>query len=138
MLRWIVQNVVGGGAPVGQQSADALLFRATAANFNSTADQALTKVGTFTQYVVSRIVVLNASISLTAAVGGVYTAAAKAGVQVIAAAQTYNGLTSGVSTLTPPLTNTDKRTEAGLFLSLTTPQGAAATADILVYGYAVA
>jgi hypothetical protein len=138
MLRWSTPVVVGGGQAVGQRFADSLLFRAAGANFNTTSDQALTKQGTFSQYVISQIVVLNASIPLTTAVGGIYAAAAKVAPVVVAANQAYSGLTNGSATLTPPVANTDKRTEAGLFLSLTTPQGAAATADVLVYGYAVA
>lgn len=116
------------------------------ANFNVTTDQAipiqisdsddvvLTDEGSF---IIKEIVVRNASISLTTAAGGIYTAASKGGSAVVAAAQVYSALTAASKFKSLTLAGTaltDVINQANLYFSLTTPQGAAATADIYVYG----
>jgi hypothetical protein len=113
------------------------------ANMNITTDNAipLTLVpeiaaGT-AQYIVRGVQVTNASISLTTAAGGVYTAASKGGSAIVAAAQAYSGLTAATKNLDCTLAavaSTDIRTEGTLYLNLTTAQGAAATADIYIWG----
>lgn len=119
---------------INQQRA---LFVLRGANFNSTADQALIQLGSFTRYQINDVMVLNPSISLTTAVGGFYTAASKGGTAFVAATQVYSSLTGPTVLL--------KCTNAGsvpstlftafpLYFSLTTPQGAAATADIYIFG----
>lgn len=117
-----------------------LLGSLIAANFNSTADQIITIFDNPAKYIVRRIIVTNASTSLTTAAGGVYTAASKGGTAIVAAAQAYSTLTA--STLFLDLTlsatgnasTTVKSSIPNLYLSLTTAQGAAATADVYVYG----
>lgn len=114
------------------------------ANLNSTADQAIaiqisdadnivtTGAG---QMVVTDVLVTNASVSLTTAVGGVYTAASKSGA-IVANTQVYSALTAATKYLKLTLTGaalTDVLDLANLYFSLTTAQGAAATADIYVY-----
>ncbi len=108
--------------------------RLLTANMNSTADQAIPinlPTGT-TTYNIRQIIVTNASTSLTLAAGGVYTATSKGGTAVVAAAQLYSALTSSTKSLALTLGNTDARTETTLYLSLTTAQGSAATADVYV------
>lgn len=113
----------------------AVLFYRKGVDMNSVADQQLTRAFQFKEYLIDRIVVTNASISLSAALGGVYTAAAKGGVALVAASQGYAALTDAAKALGLTLAVTDKRTESTPpFLSLSTPQGAAATADIYVIG----
>ena len=117
-----------------------LLGSLIAANFNSTADQIITIFDNPAKYIVRRIIVTNASTSLTTAAGGVYTAASKGGTAIVAASQVYTSLTA--STLFLDLTlsatgnasTTVKSSIPNLYLSLTTAQGAAATADVYVYG----
>ena len=117
-----------------------LLGSLIAANFNSTADQIITIFDNPAKYIVRRIIVTNASTSLTTAAGGVYTAVSKGGTAIVAAAQAYTSLTA--STLFLDLTlsatgnasTTVKSSIPNLYLSLTTAQGAAATADVYVYG----
>lgn len=118
------------------------------ANFNVTTDQELPiqisdddDVVTEHEgdYIVDSIIVRNASTSLTTAVGGVYTAAAKGGSAIVAAGQVYSALTSAVKwkalTLASiALTDVLNGASSTLYLSLSTPQGAAATADVYVYG----
>jgi len=131
-------NKVGNLLP--QQFGGILLGSKIAADFNSTSDQIITIFSNPSKYIVRRIVVTNASTSLTTAAGGVYTAASKGGTAIVAAAQAYTSLTA--STLFLDLTlsatgnasTTVKSSIPNLYLSLTTAQGAAATADVYVYG----
>ena len=116
------------------------------ANFNVTTDQIIpiqisdsddavvTGEGDF---IVADIIVRNASISLTTAAGGIYTAASKGGSAIVGAVQAYTALTTSAKwvALTKAGTAlTDVLNQASLYFSLTTGQGAAATADIYVYG----
>lgn len=108
-----------------------------AANFNTTADQAIAidLPALLSRYVIDKIDVLNASTSLTLAAGGFYTAGSKGGSAIVAAVQVYSGLTGSTLLLNPTLAlATTLRTETTLFFSLTTAQGGAATADIYVWG----
>lgn len=113
-----------------------------AANFNITADQAVTLAAG--SYVITGVIVAKASISLTTAAGGVYTSAAKGGTAIVAAGQTYTALTGATTDIqictmaaTPTVSGTTTGAIAGgtVYLSLTTGQGAAATADVFVFGY---
>lgn len=116
-----------------------ILGSLSGANFNSTADQAIAMNAS--KYVVRRIVVTNASISLTTAAGGIYGNAAKAGTIIVAAAQVYTALTAPAKFLDLTLTavmGTDTMTNGTIYLSLTTAQGVAATADVFVFGEHVA
>lgn len=74
----------------------------------------------------------------TACAGGIYTSASKAGTAVVAAGQSYAGLTGAgkLQDCTVAAVNgTDVNTASTLFLSLTTGNGAALTADIYVWGH---
>lgn len=107
----------------------------TGADFNVTTDQAITIAAT--TYIVTGIIVTNASISLDTAAGGVYTAASKGGTAVVAAAQVYSALTASTKYLSLTLeavAGTDVFSATTLYLSLTSAQGAAATADVYVLG----
>jgi hypothetical protein len=109
------------------------------ANLNSTADQAIPIAAA--KYVIRRIVVTNASGTPTLAVGGVYTAASKGGSAVVAATQAFSGLTGGTVSLDLTIAAAGigvALTAAQLFLSLTTAQGSAMTADLYVFGDALA
>lgn len=120
------------------------LFELRRAAMNSTADQVFKKVFPGgVRYKISRIVAVTRNAkSAAAAVGGIYTAAAKGGSVVVAAAQTYAPLTTENTTRTLTLatyssdTNMSDGTYGGsnLYLSLTTPAGAAAVADFYIYG----
>jgi len=102
-------------------------------NMNITTDQAISISGA--KYVIRKVVVCNASINLTIAAGGVYTATSKGGFAVVAATQVYSALSAAARFVDLTLAAaTDTRTEATLYLSLTTGQGAAATADIYIVG----
>lgn len=113
-----------------------LLFSLIGANMNTTADQALVAAFGFTNYIIDRIIAMNASTSLTLAAGGIYTAASKGGTAVVANTQLYSALTGATPTVPLTLNSTSLRT-TGLILALTTAQGGAATADIMVFGFAL-
>lgn len=115
----------------------ALLGILRSANFNTTADQPIpiSLPAGLTRYVIDKIDVCNASLSLTLAAGGFYTAASKGGTAVVAAAQLYSALTGATVLLNPTLAVPNTlRTESPLYFALTTAQGAAATGDIYVWG----
>ncbi len=120
-------------------SALVLLGKLASANMNTTADQAITialPTGT-TKYVVKDVIVANASTSLTLAVGGIYTAASKGGNALVANTQVYSGVTGStklVSATLAAVAGTDIVTATTLYLSLTTGQGGAATADVYIFG----
>lgn len=115
-----------------------VIGRLQSANFNSTADQAIPMGFMGTKYIVTKIYVTNASTSLTTAAGGIYTTTAKGGTAVVAAAQTYTALTASTKYMQATLAVTaDQLTATKLYLSLTTAQGSAATADVIIYGFSV-
>ncbi len=111
------------------------------ANMNSTGDQAIQIACPTTNYMIAAIVVTTASISLTTAAGGIYTAAAKGGSTLVGAGQAYSTLTaaatnaagSALSLTLDTLATTGKLDLSTIYFSLTTGQGAAATANIRVY-----
>lgn len=106
------------------------------ANMNVTTDQAFTMVG-FGQgsFIVEKILACNASVSLTTAVGGVYSAVSKSGA-IVANTQAYSTLTSSslYFDLTLGAGPATAIYSAPIYLSLTTGQGVAATADLHVFG----
>ena len=113
-----------------------MVFKLIGANFNSTADQAMTAVGTLpSKWRAANVIVTNASINLTTAAGGVYSAASKAGTAVVAAAQTYTACTTSTKFTSASINGSLADIFNGstqLYLSLTTGQGATATADVYV------
>lgn len=119
-----------------------IVMKLPAANFNSVADQpiAIRLPAGMTRYAVHAIRVSNPSISLTTAVGGIYTAPAKGGIALLSAATAYNALTTNVAGAAGSMANfaaanalTAFYNSATLYLSLTTPQGAPATADVTLF-----
>ena len=112
-----------------------LLGAIKGADMNVTTDQAIPVP--YAKYVIRNIIVTNASTNLTLAAGGVYTATSKGGTTVVAAAQVYTALSASTKfvdlTLASGVTG-DVVTAATLYLSLTTGQGAAATADCYIFG----
>jgi hypothetical protein len=115
-----------------------LIGRLINANMNVTTDQPIPlNVPTGARYLLTKIWVGNASTSLTTAAGGFYTAAAKGGTVIVLAAQAYTAYTgptvyAGVTVVAAQLALA--QTANPLYFNLTTAQGAAATADIFVYG----
>lgn len=128
-----------------------LLGKLTGADFNSSADQALalTQPGTG-PYAIAFALITNPSVSLTTAKGTFYAAAAKTNVIFGTAGATspFTALAATTDTVfvgAPPAQTGSGATAVNhfsrltgnttIYLSLTTPQGAPATADIYVFGY---
>lgn len=134
---WYCIDATAGAAKWVPQSSG-ILGSLIGANMNATTDQPfktfydLTK-GTFA---VSKILATNASLSMTTAAGGIYSAAAKGGSAIVAAGQAYTGLTVATSllSLTIATAGSNQVFSVAPILSLTTPQGAAATADFYLVG----
>lgn len=129
-----INAILNAGGGIGAQAR--VLWYKTGADMNTTDDQAFTKNGTFTNFILFTCRCVNPSTSLTTAVGGVYSAASKGGEALVSAAQAYAGATTATTgqgmTLAAP--GNGLRSDAALYLSLTVAQGAAATADIYVLG----
>jgi hypothetical protein len=106
---------------------------------NSTSDQLFTKIGSFTSSMIINITATNPSISMTTAVGGIYPTTAKGGTPIVAASQVYSGLTASSVWIAVSSAATGRATNLStLYLSLSTPQGAAATCDFYVFGQILA
>lgn len=102
------------------------------ANMNSTADQAITLAAG--SWKIEGVYATKPSVSLTTAAGGVYTSTAKGGTAIVAAGQVYSGLVAATDVIGCTMAATPTVTNNTVYLSLTTAQGAAATADVFVYG----
>lgn len=127
-------NVPAVNAPLGMSR---VLGSLRAANFNSTADQAIPITASITAYQITSVVVTNCSTSLTLAAGGVYPTTSKGGTAIVAATQVYTALTGttlllGLTVAATPLVT--RYTATNVYLSLTTAQGGAATCDVYVVG----
>jgi len=143
-----IAGTTGGTNPsictIGQPC---VLGRLSSANFNSTADQAIV-IGPMTstdplylkgvtKYSIQEIVVASCSASLTTAKGAFYTAASKGGTVIGTTTTAYTNCTGTTKRhrLTA-ITNMDTNmfTAATIYLSLTTVQGSAVTADVYIIG----
>jgi hypothetical protein len=121
---------------------ETLIGRLVGANMNSTADQSIPMLIAANQsYTPTAVVVRNCSVSLTTAAGSFYSAAAKGGTTLAGsgATQAFSGCTAtGLTGQTIAATaaggNVVLPASTPPILSLTTAQGAAATADVYVYG----
>jgi hypothetical protein len=111
-----------------------LLAVATGVNVNSTGDQATLAINNASSYSVSNVVFTNASISLTTAAAGLFTAPAAGGTGLVANAA-LSALTSSTIVSQRTVASTALQTAQNLYLNVGTAQGAAATMDVYVYGY---
>jgi hypothetical protein len=141
---WTTDGVVqdGGPFPAGQR----VIASLRGANFNTTNDQPIAIPQRFVAFQLTSIIITNASVNLTTAAGGFYPAAAKGGTPIVAAAQAYSSLTTAASLMTATLASFGANTRFSsanlgsiggllmIWLSLTTGQGAPATADVYLCG----
>lgn len=146
---WTTDGVIQDGGPI--PASEKVLAAIFGANFNTTTDQPLLIPPPITAFRLNSIIVTNASVPLTTAAGGLYTAPSKGGSAIVAAGQTYVSLTSPSLLTTATLTsfansarfsvnnlgyllNAYNQNSLALYLSLTTPQGVPATADVYIVG----
>jgi len=126
-------------APTDGKYISQILFVIRGADLTSTADQAFTKLFTGTNWFVSRVITVRKTwaFGITCA-GGIYTGASKSGNAIVGALQSYAGL-SGAGKLADltlaAILGTDVQTSSNLYLSLTSGNTGALTADIFVLGF---
>ena len=137
---WATNGVIMDGGVV--LASEKVLTKAFSVNFNDTADVPLLLPTAITAFKLQQILITNASISMTAAVGGFYPQASKAGTAIVAASQVYSSLSTAAVLLQATLASfatanafsASNLTAWSIYFALTTPQGAAATADIYICG----
>jgi hypothetical protein len=133
-----LSSATGAAVWVPKVSSDMLLGRLIGANMNETTDQSfvMTNWAALNPFRITKITAKNASVSLTTAAGGVYPVASKGGTAIVAAAQVFSTLTAAAIALDLTLAaGTTVYPKGGkAILSLTTAQGAAATADFYLFG----
>ena len=117
-----------------------VLFVLRNANFQSTADQAFTKVFSGTNYRITDIMAKQKTgAASVVCAGGIYDAAAKAGNAIVGVGQSWVTLSSGVTVngVLAGVVSTALLNSSTLFLSLTTGSTGAVTGDIFVFGYPI-
>lgn len=143
-VQWITDGVIGDGGV--ETEGNTILGRLLSADMNSILDQPIQLSNLITAFQITGILICNASMSLTTAAGGFYPTTAKGGTAIVAAGQVYSSLTTAAKALNATLAAgiTATRYASGnvdiingyptIYFSLTTAQGAAATADIYLLG----
>jgi hypothetical protein len=111
------------------------LFQLLGANMQSAADQAMTQLFSGSIWVPTLITFTWASGAFnTACAGGIYTAAAKGGTAIVAAGQSYAALTGANTALAAAIAAAGPFANTVPILSLTTANGAALTANVVIWG----
>lgn len=149
LVSWTTDGVIAdaGATPAAQR----VLGSIRGANFNVTSDQPILFNPAVQVFALTGLIVTNASVSLTTATGGFYSAAAKGGGQIVGNTQSYSALTSPTGLMNPTLQafgtgtrfssanlpllpNIGSSQSLAFYFSLTVPQGGVATADIYAIG----
>jgi len=110
-----------------------LIASAQGVNLNAVADT-IAPILAAGNVSVQSIIVANASISLTTAQLAVYTGAGATGTAV-KSAYALSGNNSTTAVVVTAATSTNSIAGSPLYIRCTTAQGAAATADVFIYGY---
>ena len=110
-----------------------LIASAQGVNLNSVADT-IAPILVAGDVSVQSIIVANASVDLTTAQLAVYTGPGATGTAV-KTAYALTGNSTNAKVVVTAATSTDSITGTPLYIRNTTPQGAAATADVFIYGY---
>ena len=111
-----------------------LLGVATGVNVNATGDQAVIAINNSTNYSVSNVVFTNASISLTTALAGVFTAPSAGGTAIVANAA-LSALTSAAVVSQRTVATTNTQSAQNLYVNVSAVQAGTVTMDVYVYGY---
>ena len=110
-----------------------LIASAQGVNLNAVADTVATVLVNGSVVAVS-VLVSNASVSLSTAQLAVYTGPAATGTAV-KSAYALSGNSTTAKAIVTAASSTDAITGTPLYIRCTTAQGAAATADVFIYGY---
>ena len=119
---------------IASNQAIRLLAVATSVNVNATGDQAVLPIINSSNYSVSNVVFTNASVSLSSAAAGLFTAPSAGGTGVVANAA-LSALSASTVVSQRTVASTATQSSQNLYLNVGTAQGATATMDIYVYGY---
>jgi hypothetical protein len=111
-----------------------LLASAQGVNLNSVGDTVANVVNRIGSISVQSVIVANASVDLTTAELAVYTGAGATGTAV-KTAYALTGNSASDKVVITAASDTDALTVDKLYIRCTTAQGAAATADVFIYGY---
>ena len=111
-----------------------LLASAQGVNLNSVGDTVANIVNRLGNISVQSVIVANASVDLTTAQLAVYTGPSATGT-AIKTAYALTGNSASDKVVITAATDTDAITVDQLYIRCTTAQGAAATADVFLYGY---
>lgn len=111
-----------------------LLASAQSVNLNAVGDTVASLINDSGNVSVQSIIVANASISLSTAELAVYTGPGATGTAV-KTAYALSGNTTSAKVVVTAATSTDAIDVSQLYIRCTTAQGAAATADVFIYGY---
>lgn len=111
-----------------------LLAVVTGVNVNATGDQAVLPIINSSNYSIANVVFTNASVSLSSAAAGLFTAPTAGGTGVVANAA-LSALTGPTVVSQRTVASTAIQSGQNLYLNVGTAQGAAATMDVYVYGY---
>jgi hypothetical protein len=127
--------ITQGGHPqvLGSNQALRLLAVATGVNANATGDTVLPIIDS-SSYSVKFVVATNASVSLSSAAAGVFTAPSAGGTAIVSNAA-LSALTGPTVVSERTVASTAAQTGQNLYVNVGTAQGAAATLDVYVYGY---
>ena len=110
-----------------------LLGVVTGVNANATGDTVVPVLNT-TNFSVANVVFTNASVSLTTAAAGVFTAPAAGGTALVANAA-LSALTGPTVVSQRTVASTALQSVQNLYVNVGTAQGATATFDVYIYGY---
>ena len=111
-----------------------LLASAQSVNLNAVGDTVAKMINDSGYVSVQSVIVANASVDLTTAQLAVYTGAGATGT-AIKTAYALSGNSSSAKVVVTAATSTDAIDVSQLYIRCTTAQGAAATADVYIYGY---
>jgi hypothetical protein len=127
--------ITQGGHPqvLGSNQALRLLASAIGVNANATGDTVLPIIDS-SSYSVKFVVATNASVSLSSAAAGVFTAPSAGGTAIVSNAA-LSALTGPTVVSERTVASTAAQTGQNLYVNVGTAQGAAATLDVYVYGY---
>jgi hypothetical protein len=103
-------------------------------NLNAVGDTVATLLNDSGNVSVQSIIVANASVDLTTAQLAVYSGPGATGT-AIKTAYALTGNSTSAKVVVTAATSTDAVDVSQLFIRCTTAQGAAATADVFIYGY---
>jgi hypothetical protein len=126
-------TVANHPANLASNQAIRLLASYQGVNVNATGDTVL-PINNTSSYSISNVIFTNASVSLTTAAAGLFTAPSAGGTGIVANAA-LSALTGSTVVSQRTVASTAQQTGQNLYVNVGTAQGAAATMDVYVYGY---